>query len=193
MPIDFENRMKGKITQSLLEILLEDASYRIVPLGIEEIIREVKNLSQEEYFGLGLSNTLRRIPDFFVALHDFQKSFLVDVKYRGQWDNQVRDRLNEGLKEQIRQWGPVHLVLFLGEAARPTETPASYLGVAKLVWRDDEIHISKTIAGEERLTRFGEATWNSFSRFQNVFDGVGDRWEEETLTRAIQTLRSLNT
>lgn len=38
----FNSLLKGKITQTLLEVLLEDADYTATPLGIEEVIREVK-------------------------------------------------------------------------------------------------------------------------------------------------------
>ena len=46
--MQYINRLKGAVTQTLLKSLLEDAGYRIVPLGIEEVIREVKVLTPKK-------------------------------------------------------------------------------------------------------------------------------------------------
>ena len=47
--MSFDTRLKGKITQGLFQTLLEDVKYRVVSLGIEEVIREVQTLQSEEY------------------------------------------------------------------------------------------------------------------------------------------------
>ena len=39
----FENRLKGNVTQTLISSLLEDAGYRIVPLGVEEVARSSRS------------------------------------------------------------------------------------------------------------------------------------------------------
>lgn len=80
--MDYKNRLKGAITQVLLKSLLEDAGYRIVPLGIEEVLRELSSLEQEHYKQLNLPPALRKLPDFFVADMEFKKTYLVEVKYR---------------------------------------------------------------------------------------------------------------
>ena len=110
--MEFRNRLKGNVAQTLFETLLGDVNYRIVPLGIEEIIREVRNLDSKAYINLGLSQTLRKLPDFFVALPDFQKTYLVEVKYRKNWSDSVRDRLGKEIREQVNQWQPLTLVVF---------------------------------------------------------------------------------
>lgn len=205
MAISFGNRLKGKITQSLLETLLEDVNFRIVPLGIEEIVREVKYLNMEEYQGLNLPTALRKLPDFFVSLTDFSKSFLIEVKFRKAWSNLTKRQLGDQLREQVQTWHPIYLVVFLGEPARQNETPASFLGVAKLVYQNGEVYVeSGSFEGNRdesgidnfqwvpRYTKWQDITWNTFSRFQDVFDGVADRWQEGTITSAIEMIRSLN-
>ena len=37
--MEFEQRIKGKLTETLVSELLEHAGYKVVPLGIEQIIR----------------------------------------------------------------------------------------------------------------------------------------------------------
>jgi hypothetical protein len=196
--VDFRNRLKGNLAQSLFETLLEDVKYRIVPLGIEEVIREVITLDQRQYSELGLSNTLRRLPDFFVAKPEFDKTMLVEIKYRRNWTESVRDSLGKELLEQVRQWEPLYLVMFLGEKARDSETPASYLGVCRLVMRNNVMHVSWEVPDDisgETVTHYrpwAEITWASFSRFQDVFDGIAERIEDGTLTKVVEVVKSLN-
>src|SRR5688572_19535038 len=112
--MDFKNRLKGTVTQTLLKALLEDAGYRVVPLGIEDVIREVTGLPIANYEALNLSFTLRKLPDFFVADRTFGKHWLVEVKYRKQWDKQTRESLGKEMLKQVAQWQPILLVVFLG-------------------------------------------------------------------------------
>ena len=50
----FDRRIKGAITESLVKTLLEDSDYRVIPLGIEEVVREVISLDEDEYRSLEL-------------------------------------------------------------------------------------------------------------------------------------------
>ena len=95
--MEYRNRLKGALTQALLKSLLADAGYRIVPLGVEEIIREVTVLDREKYLKLGLPTILREIPDFFVADASMDSYWLVEVKYRRAWNEQTRGFLQHGL------------------------------------------------------------------------------------------------
>lgn len=200
--MSFDTRLKGKITQGLFQTLLEDVKYRIVPLGIEEVIREVQAVEAAEYSKLELSTTLRRLPDFFIALPDLSKSWLVEVKYRKSWNDWTRDQLGDQLREQVRQWMPLYLVVFIGEAARPNETPASNLGVFKAVIQDNQLGIirrgpngnssSEETRDIEKFIPWKEVTWNHILRFQDVFSDVSERWEDQTLIKAIKVMKGLD-
>lgn len=72
--MEYSNRLKGSVTQALLKSLLADAGYRVVPLGIEEAIREVTSLDKERYSALELPSVLRKMPDFFIADRELQNS-----------------------------------------------------------------------------------------------------------------------
>lgn len=196
--MEFENRLKGNIAQSLFETLLGDVYYRIVPLGIEEIIREVRSLDSQTYNDLGLSPTLRKLPDFFVAGPDFQSTHLVEVKYRQKWSNAVRDRIGNDIKDQVQQWQPLTLVIFLGNKARPKNTPASFLGVCKLVIKNGDLQLVyrnpsnfSQLALLDKYIPWSQVTWDHMNRFQDVFSEVGERWEESTLTKAIDMVKNL--
>ena len=95
------------MTQTLVKALLEDAGYRTIPLGVEEVIREVSVLSPIDYSGLELPTVFRKMPDFFVADEDISKAWLVEVKYRKVWDDEVRRKLGEQIFEQVKVWKPL--------------------------------------------------------------------------------------
>ena len=90
--MQFANRIKGSVTQTLLRALLEDGGYRIVPFGIEEVWRDLALLNEAEYEGLKLPRTLRQLPDFFVANQSFDLTWLVEVKYRKEPALQIRPK-----------------------------------------------------------------------------------------------------
>lgn len=198
--MNFDNRLKGSTTQNLLETLLKDAGYNVVPLGIEEVIREAQGLSAEEYSNLNLSPTLRKLPDFFVASKEFKSNFLVEVKYRKSWNLSIRSELEKMLLDQVKQWEPVYLVLFLGEKAGEKETPMNYLGVCKLVIKDSKLCIAiKINTGdlfesryEDKFVPWSECKWSHFNRFQDVFIDTNGGFKDSTITKAIELVKSLN-
>src|SRR6266542_3865028 len=112
--MNYTNRLKASVTLVLLKTLLEDAGYRIVPLGIEAVLREVASLPKEDYLKLGLPIQLRKLPDFFVANHAIDKSWLVEVKYRKRWNEEVQESLEVEIKEQVKTWHPLFLMIFVG-------------------------------------------------------------------------------
>ena len=195
--MDFKNRLKGSITQTLLKALLEDAGYQLVPLGIEEVVREVKSLSSSEYGSLDLPSVLKKMPDFFVASKNFEKTWLVEVKYRKRWNADTRNALKFEILEQVKSWQPIHMVIFLGERARGTVTPASSLGVLRLIHVDGQLSCSWfsrnlfTDAIEEYRTPWYEIEWGNSHRFQDVFRDVTEGWEASTLIKALSLLESL--
>lgn len=196
--MDFKNRLKGSITQTLLKALLEDAGYRIVPLDIEEVIREVKDLSASEYNALDLPPVLKKMPDFFVTDKNFEKTWLVEVKYRRRWNEATKTALRREIVEQVKSWQSVYLVVFLGEPARDADTPASSIGVLQLIHSERQLFCRRfkskgfsTHEIEEYRTPWDEINWGHFDRFQDVFRDIGERWEESTLIKSLSLLESL--
>ena len=197
--MEFKNRLKGNIAQSLLETLLEDVKYRIVPLGIEKVIREVKSLSLEKYQELGLPSALRKLPDFFIASPNLDKNWLVEVKFRKKWDEKTRNQIGISIVDQAKQWTPLYIAIFLSEAAGPNDTPANYLRVCRLTFNNELGILKKTTVVDgmnfteiENFKPWGDVTWDSMSRFQDVFTEVSDRWKESTLIQAIELIKHFN-
>src|SRR3989304_2978178 len=60
--MDFENRLKRELSQGVFKCLLEDCGYRVIPLGIEAVIREIACLNKEAYKNLDFSDAVRFLP-----------------------------------------------------------------------------------------------------------------------------------
>lgn len=189
--MNFNNRVKGTITQSLIKVLFKDAGYNIAPLGIEEMIREVQSIPPLVYGAMELSQTLRTLPDFLVALPEYEKTYLVEVKYRARWNESTKQRLKSCLTNQVQQWQPIYLVLFLGERARPNDTPASYLGVLRLEYQDGTLGFREIGTESESFRPWEELDWDCFKRLHDVFTEITTRYEENTITKAVGLVKSM--
>jgi hypothetical protein len=167
--MDYINRLKGAVTQVLLKSLLEDAGYRIVPLGIESVLREVATLPKADYVNLGLPIQLRKLPDFFVASHEIDKTWLVEVKYRKRWNDRVQESLEAEMKEQVQNWHPLFLMLFVGHSVEsPNSLPTYHMRIAKLLWNDQQGILTQRADG--KTCSWKNSQWKHFLRVQDVFD-----------------------
>jgi hypothetical protein len=190
--MNFSNRLKGAITQVLLKTLLEDSGYRIVPLGIEEVIRELAVIDEERYKALFLPGILRKLPDFFVSDEDLMNSWLVEVKYRRRWNDNTRDLLARQISSQVNDWNPLYLMVFLGEPGKPDQSlPSSWMGILRLISLDGDVYAAN-VEGSP-FKRFADIQWTNFYRIQDVFRDLSKKaqWEQQTLTRVKTILRQL--
>jgi hypothetical protein len=83
--VEFHRRIKGILTQGLVQALLEDAGYQVRPLGVEEQFSDLKDASPKLY--RSIFKGLRSAPDFLVLDSRNEQSWLVEVKYRKRWDS----------------------------------------------------------------------------------------------------------
>lgn len=193
--MDYNNRVKGSITQTIVKSILEDAGYHVVPLGIEEVLRELKQLNPISYLQLGLPSVLRKLPDFFITDLKNQKHWLLEVKYRRQWNATTHASLEEDLLEQAQKWGPFSFLLLLGHSTHvpspgyePSQMPRYRLGVTSLKVENSSLYAS-TQSGDKAWPAFA---WEDFFTVQDYFPNVFDRWRDETLIKAVEVLDSLS-
>ena len=189
----YTNRLKGAITQTLLKSLLEDAGYRIVPLGIEEVIREIKVLGKKQYLSLKLPDNLRSLPDFFVTDRKVSKVWLLEVKYRKSWGPSTRKILEPGLKQQVKEWDPLYFMMFLGHPFEDNESPSYRMRVARLSIRKDQLVVIDK-EGDVQVN-WNKANWTDFSRVQDVFKKLDKKWEKQTIEKTkvfLHTLKKLD-
>jgi hypothetical protein len=63
--MDLENALHGHVVAAIFEVLLVDAGYQVIPLGVERSVRELRAVGEEQYLSL-IHPLLRSIPDFSV-------------------------------------------------------------------------------------------------------------------------------
>jgi hypothetical protein len=197
--MDFTSKLKGQITQSLIECLLVDAGLQVVPLGIEQVIREVKSLSKERYLAAGISPALRRLPDFFIANADMSQTWLLEVKYRRQWNEETRAALFNSLRAQVKMWQPLYLAVFLGETDHNPNWPNSYLRMLRLVIHEDTVCHQRAEYVDEETDEVIPASclpaeemhWFDMDLIQRVFPGLSGQFTNNTLFKATALVRRL--
>jgi len=111
------------------------------------------------------------------------------------WSEAVRYELESTIKDQVDLWGPLLLVVFLGNSGDQSDTPANYVRVLEVSVQNTELFYRHTFHTKEsspfafdlkidaRLERFGGCDWGSFRRLQDVFKKLGDAWDRQTVKR----------
>ena len=179
--IRFTDRLKGDLTQSIFNSLMLEVGLISIPVGIEQVIREVTSLSYDQYSKLALPTNLRSLPDFLVSDRDFTYHKFVEIKYRSTWNAKTRLQLKTKIEAELATWSPLYLVVFLGSPAEDRgytevfETPATWLRAAKLGIRDGLIYADV----DDGNILWGDLTWKLMCPLQRYFPELKKTFEEE--------------
>lgn len=166
--MDLDNALHGHMVAAIFEVLLVDAGYQVVPLGVERTVREIRAIGEERYLDL-IHPRLRSIPDFFVLDVDEEESWLTEVKYRAY----LHPRLLEDLEAIQQDWAPFTLVLAVREPPEEWKGTIRHIRVFEV---ESETELDLRFLKEEG------------QRLQDVFTRLGDRWEEATIERAQEAI-----
>jgi len=163
----------------------------VVPLGIEEVVREVSDLKEDRYLALNLPESLRRLPDFFAVNRERTQSWLIEVKFRRTWNDAVKNELGGILTEQVKWWSPMHLVLFFGESPSKyyQDQPASWVRAARLTLHDSALHFQFG----NGIKAWSDVDWTHLSRVQDIFPQLNERekWEAEVIAATLEISKGL--
>ena len=195
--VKYTNKLKGATTQTVLKAMLERAGYGVVPLGIEEVVREVKALDEKQYLGMEFPAALRYMPDFLVTDEPNRMSWLVEVKYRTRWAKESPRLIEADLRKQLKHWSPLNVLIFLGESASPGSTsPASRLRIASVRLQGEDVLAEWSKGGPTPPPDSGrwiDGQWSNLHRIQDVFTRVQKQFEERTIEKSISVLEFLRT
>jgi hypothetical protein len=195
--MDFEGRIKKEMTEGIVRAILDDAGYRVIDYGLEKTVREVTPMSLQEVMRLALPNVMRNAPDLFVLDRDQSRKWLVEIKYRSNWNRAVL----ESLEAQVREYEEIVLVSVFANA--PTlrkmhkELPSRYLRCCRLRYRNDRFEVE---IGKDRKTFAWEPVasvpddrllWWKMRPIQELFPQIGERAEGRTLINAITAIRGI--
>ena len=185
----FDNKFKGNVTQTIIQTLLEHSDYCVVPLGIEELIREIKMADGKQYNQLLFPNTLRTLPDFLILEKNFSKKWLIEVKYRKEWNKDVVKKLLSDIEKQVLLWDEIYLAIFTGTSSgEKDDYPSSWLRFMRLVPAEGKI-MHKT--EDTNYVCPYSLSWKDLMRIQDIFPNISNNWNEQTLRKVTKLIRPL--
>ena len=145
----FQSGIKKELTEGIVRAHLDDAGYRVVDSGIENLVRELECPTALEYAGLDYPKAMRALPDLVVMNREQTTKYLVEIKYRGGWSLTVFD----DIKEQVEIFTELTLIYLNSSPAVTTGQatgPSTYLRCYKLRAN------AETHAYEIEIHRYGE-------------------------------------
>lgn len=175
MAMDFTNVVKGQITQSLIKTLFERAGYRVTRLGVEELFVEVTQLDEKQYKALNLPLALRYLPDFLMADSTLNKAFLLEVKFRKDFNESTTQSLHYELTRQRVFWPDSYAVILIATSSAPgNHFHQDYIRIIP-PQKTDLICPSAFQSAETHLSSWMQETsyayvWNHLPTLNNTFD-----------------------
>jgi hypothetical protein len=156
--------LSGHLVATVIDVLLVDAGYQVVPLGIERVVRELRNADAERFRAIA-PLPLRSMPDFFVIDPDNPQGWLTEIKFR----RYLHSNLVDDIRTAQEHWAPFHLVLAVAEP------PDEWTGVVKHL-RAFRIEPAAQLS-RGFFTSRGE-------RIQDVFTRLTPKWPDATIQQA---------
>jgi hypothetical protein len=156
---------KGRFAETVGSTLLEYAGYRVLRLGVEEVISEVKaGVARGERY-LKLPQQLRSAPDFLVVDPASGDCTLLEVKFRRRFDDRTAGDLHDVLSTQVRFWPECVTVIV---CADPGEAKVGS-GIRKLIRGLRAGDLARLIDPHDRLSR-----WERLRTLGGLFERVAD-------------------
>lgn len=157
---------KGRFAETIISTVLEYAGYRVVRLGVEETVSEVKASVARGESALRLPDQLRTAPDFLAVDPHSGTCTLLEVKFRRAFTDDVAGALHVTLSRQAAFWpGTVTAIVCAAPPAigGGTATPdiRTHVGCLRV---DD---LSRLVETHPKLNR-----WQRLRTLGGVFDRV---------------------
>jgi hypothetical protein len=198
--VKFEDRIKKEMTEGIVRAILEQAGYRVIDSGIEKFYRELSCLSANEYSNLAYPSALRKLPDFTVMDKNQTEKYLVEVKYRSDWNVSV---FSDAL-DQVKLFGEIVLVSIYANAPDPNEynSPARFIRCCRVRYLNDrhEIQVNefskKTSLTWKPLSELSDnpALWWAMPKLYEVFSLIEkDSKQIKTFEAAINAISGILT
>ena len=192
--MDFQNRIKKELTEGIVRAILTDAGYRVIDLGIENVVREMECLTALEYAGLDFPKAMKSLPDLLVMNKEQSEKYLVEIKYRSVWSSDIFDEI----EDQVKLF--TQLILVYLNSTPPLNgkksTAGSYLRCCSVRSNNGIIEVNCDIFGIP--TWFPRAKignhpgfWWSLKPMQEVFKKINEVKEEKTLMLAVKALKGI--
>ena len=123
--------LHAQFAQALVATLLEYARYRVLRLGVEEIVSEVRSLQTGPGLHLHLPPRLAALPDLLVVDQASGDASMLEVKFRRCVDDASAKRLAGSLRQQFEWWPEATAIIITAEP--PGAASARYQDYVRLV------------------------------------------------------------
>lgn len=195
--LDFKNRLKQELSQGVLKCLLEDCGYRVIPLGIESIIKEITSLEKEAYKKLDFSDSVRFLPDFCILDQSLKHKFIVEVKYRWDWNGNILKKVSK----QVKMFKDIILVIFIGNPQTDRHTvPSTYIRCCRMYMSEQNQVCAevKDTSGRDKTKEIfvekedlSKLNWWDLRILQNYFSDLETSKQEKSLVEAIKSISGI--
>jgi hypothetical protein len=186
--MDFENRIKGYITETLIEGILTDAGYRVLRIGLEKQVLDRLLIDTAPDDFVTVPRAIRTMPDFLVLGDDSPR--LVEIKYRSEWESS-RARLGEKIAPQLELFPNTVVVVCCGRPpeGRSNGRAMDHLKVIRpsLDAQGRVCHTSK----QQGCRPLAETPWAQLYSLATEFPKLLDRTDIGSLKLAAQLLADL--
>jgi hypothetical protein len=193
----------GKSAEIAAKTFLERDGYKVLPYGVEYALRTGICVTTKQYWTLGLSEQIRRTPDFLVISPKCEYWRLLEVKYRSHWDETTRNQLKQSLADQASNWENVHVLIVLREPVGDGREPDNQIRIARTLMVDNQLCV---LGSNNTVSKnWDEVGWEDFnllkesfpeccgdkfgiSRFRELadfFQNLPKRFDDEILTRQV--------
>ncbi|ELK4796398.1 TPA: hypothetical protein L5Q98_002069 [Pseudomonas aeruginosa] len=189
--MEFESKLKGSISETISINIFENAGYRVTPLGIEKVVREIKSLTKDQYLGLN-AKTLKSMPDMLITEPDMSNAWLVEVKYRKSFSSFKNcEKLQKKLNEQSKLRGSLFVLLYVDKKEGiSTRAAGSYCGVIEVQSKSGVLHFKQK--NGESLIKWDRLKWADLARVQSVFTRLKNADPDSPIEKSIRIMKSLS-
>ncbi len=205
MPLTFEASVKGGVTEALTAALLRSVGYRVIPLGIEHSVQELRAIADQDLDAyLSVNEALRKLPDFLVLDLQAQPPWVpmfVEVKFRASHNAlQIDGDLQQAVALQADTWGSVCLIVFLGDpfhvdGGNFIDTPTNSCRVFQVIKTGDgaAMLLSLRPGHEGERIAVADIHWMHGVPLQVLFTRLAgaETTQAETIRRAVTIARAV--
>ncbi len=184
MSWNFDDLVKGQVTQAILQSVLEGVGYRVRRLGVEELLPELRGGDGSSIHG-GLPERLRFLPDFLVIDPELGEVHLTEVKFRRAISESSLQLLVREVAHRRQYWPETETVVMVAEARQDRG------------FHQDHIRVILPDAGQE-LEAADQSPWDRWERlphlqhvYRRLFGTFDGQQIADSVTRPLRDLAKI--
>jgi hypothetical protein len=181
MSWDFDDLVKGQVTQTILQSVLERVGYRVRRFGVEELLPDLRG-SENVSIRSSLPERIRFLPDFLVLDPELGQVHLTEVKFRRRLSPVSLQSLLSEIALRCQYWPETETVLMVAEGAQDRGYHQDHIRV-----------IRPTVDGDLKAAQVSpEEWWEQLPPLQNVYRRLFGSFDNQQIADSVtRPLRDL--